>query len=138
MIPFLYRVFIQPTRLRVVDLPVQSISTKDDKTITFKGILTYSIKDIYKLYNTVSHPEMTIGGMTMAAISEYIKSRNVSELSIDEVETDIVKDINAKKYGLGNFSIKITSWANVRTYRLIQDSSWMNEQMDMNYIGQRL
>ena len=80
-IPFIDRVYIQTSRLRMVDLPVQTVSTLDGKTLTIKSVVGYSIKDILKMFNSISHPEMTLSGIVMGGISEYIKSNNSSDIS---------------------------------------------------------
>lgn len=136
-IPFIDRVYIQQTRLRIIDLPVQTVSTKDGKTITIKSVIGYSIKDMFKMYNTISHPEMTLSGIVMGGISEHIKSTESNSVSPLTVETFLLEKLSGTDYGLGDLSIKITSWADVKTFRLIQDSSWMQEQLKMNYVGEK-
>lgn len=116
-IPFYDKVFVQTVRIRAIDSPIQTMSTKDGKTITLKSLVWYSIGDMFKLYNTLSHPEATLSGMVMGYISEYTQAK-----------------INADKYGLKDVSVKITSWAEVKTYRLIQDGSWVNETLIMDAI----
>ena len=136
-IPFIDRVYIQSMRLRMTDLPVQTISTKDNKTITIKSVLGYSIKDIFKLYNTISHPEMTMAGIIMSGIADHIKNTNAQDISIITIETYLLSKLKETDFGLGDLSIKITSWAEVKTYRLIQDGSWLGENLSMKYIGEK-
>ena len=134
-IPFIDQVYVQSIRIRTVDLPIQTVSTKDGKTITVKAMIGYSIQDIYMLYNTLSHPDMTLSGIVMAEISEYIRNTDYSEVNINSLEKEISKRMEQEKYGLGDLSIRITSWALVRTFRLIQDPSWMRETVDMSKMG---
>lgn len=137
-IPFIDRVYIQQTRLRIIDLPVQTVSTLDGKTITIKSVIGYSIKDMFKMYNTISHPEMTLSGIVMGGISEHVINTNSKEVSPLSVEKFLLDKLTETDFGLGDLSIKITSWADVKTFRLIQDSSWMQEQLKMNYVGEKL
>ena len=136
-IPFLDRVYIQQTRLRMIDLPVQTVSTLDNKVITIKAVMGYSIKDVYKVYNTLTHPEMTLAGLVMGGITEHIKKTSSSDLTPESVEKYLLHKLESTDFGLGDLSIKITSWADVKTFRLIQDSSWMSDQLQMNYVGQK-
>lgn len=136
-IPFIDRIYIQPIRVRMIDLPVQTISTLDGKTITIKSVVGYSIKDILKMFNTISHPEMTIGGIVMGGISEYIRTTKLNDLSPKLVEEYLLNNLSKLDYGLGDISIKIPTWAEVKTFRLIQDASWLNENLNMKYIGEK-
>jgi len=130
-IPFVDQIYIQQIRLRTVDLPVQTISTNDGKTITVKSIMTYSITDIFTLYNTISHPELTLAGIVMSEISAYIRSTDSKALDITEMEQNILNKLLERNYGLGDLTVRITSWVEVKTFRLIQDQSWISEGLKM-------
>lgn len=71
-IPFVDRIYIQQTRLRNIDSPMQTVSTLDGKTLTIKSLIGYSIKDVYKMLNNLSHPDTTLSGMVMSRIAEYV------------------------------------------------------------------
>ena len=133
-IPFLDQIYKQEIRLRAVDISMQTVSSKDGEAISVKSVMNYCIKDIYKLYNTISHPEMTLSGIVMSGISEYINNKLNSEISILELEEYITSKLNSVDYGLGDISVKIMSWAKVKTYRLIQDQTWISEGMQMSSI----
>jgi len=51
-------VFIQTIRSRNISLTIKTLSTMDAITISIGAVVSYSIKDIFKLYNTIHHPEM--------------------------------------------------------------------------------
>lgn len=136
-IPFLDRVYIQQTRIRMIDLSVQTCSTLDGKTITLKSIVGYSIKDMYKMYTTISHPEMTLAGLVMGGIAEHIKMMESANVSPKTVEDFLLAKLNKTDYGLADLSIKVTSWAEVKTFRLIQDTSGVWEGLKMDYLGQK-
>lgn len=137
-VPFIDRVYLQQIRLRTIDMPVQTVSTRDGKTITLKAAVAYSIIDIYVMFNKISHPELTLCGLVMGGIADHIKSTDSNGVSPRSVEDYLLNRFNPAEYGLGNLSIKITSWADVKTYRLIQDASWMQEKLKMNYIGEKI
>ena len=44
---------------------------------------------------------------------------------------DVIKELERIDYGLNKISFKITSWAEVKTLRLIQDQSWSFEGLDL-------
>ena len=132
-IPFIDRVYIQQTRLRVLDLPVQTVSTLDGKTVTIKSVVSYCIVDMVKMYNSISQPEITLGGMVMSIISENVTTNKSEDVSPEIIEKLLLENLNGESYGLGELSVKITSWADVKTFRLIQDNSWLYENISMEH-----
>jgi regulator of protease activity HflC (stomatin/prohibitin superfamily) len=134
-IPFIDQVYLQQIRLRTVDLPIQTVSTSDNKTITIKSVMTYSITDMYMLYNTISNPETTLAGIVMSEISDYIRSTDSKGLNTVIMEQNILTKLQERNFGLGDLTVRITSYAEVKTFRLIQDQSWMYAEginMDKN------
>ncbi len=130
-IPFIDKVFIQTRRMRMIDVPMQTVTTKDGKPITIRSAIGYQIKDIFKLYNTISHPEINLSSLVMGAVANYIVSRDLTDISVSGVEEEIRKEFDKMDYGLSDMTFRITTWAEVKTYRLIQDASWMNESLIM-------
>lgn len=133
-IPFIDTVFIQTIRMRMIDAPVQTVSSKDGHTITIKCTIGYKIHDILKLYETLYHPEMTLTGMTMGFIGEYVRDNNIIDITPKQIQEFIAGKINAVEYGLKDLEIKITTFANVKTFRIINDNSWLAENLKMDPI----
>lgn len=133
-IPFVDAVYVQTTRMRMADSPMQTMSTKDGNTITVKSVVGYVIDDVQKLYNTLTHPEMTLASMSMGLVGDYVRSKNISEITPAAIEDFVAKEINATQYGLKDFSIKIVTFAIVKTFRLIQDGTYMGEGLNMQPI----
>lgn len=131
-IPYLDKIYINTVRKRMFDLSIQTITTKDEKTITLKCCAGYKIVDMYILYNSLFHPEITIGSMIMSKISEHIRTQDYKDINIDNLEEEIRKSLDFEKYGLGEISFNILSWSNVKTFRLIQDGSNMYEGLYMD------
>ena len=130
-VPFIDTVYTQTTRMRVVDLPMQTISTKDGNTLSLKSVIGYTIADIQVLYNTLYHPEMTLSSMAMGYIGEFTREREIREITPPEIEKFVNSKIIASDYGLKDLHIRITTFAIVRTYRLIQDGSYLGEGLNM-------
>ncbi len=131
-IPFVDFVFVQTCRMRMIDCPVQTVSTKDGKTVTLKSCVGYSIGDMQLLYNKMSHPEVTLISLSMAHVAEYIRSSNISEISPEKLEASVNAKLNVTAFGLTDVSVRITSWAEVKTFRIIQDQSWIGESLSMD------
>jgi regulator of protease activity HflC (stomatin/prohibitin superfamily) len=131
-IPYFDSIYKQENRLRIVSMPIQTVTTKDFKTITIDSAIGYSIVDIKKLYETLYHPEMTIINIVMSEVSKVIYSNNLDEISISNIEDEILKKLHILDYGLKFESYKIKTFAVVRTYRIINDQSWTNESLHLD------
>lgn len=131
-VPFLDTVYIQCVRLRVISLPMQSLTSKDAKTVTLNGCVGYEITDIEKLYNNMLFPEQTISNIVMGAISDYIYTNDIITTSPSKIEAAVMSKLEIDSYGLQVNYFKLTSFAVVRTYRLIQDHSWTNEGIKLD------
>ncbi len=130
-IPFIDTVYIQTTRMRMIDTPMQTVSTKDGNTVTIKSAIGYTIKDIQVLYNTLYHPEMTLNSMSMGFVGEFVRENLIGEITPLNIESFVNSKITASDYGLKNLTVKITTFAIVKTYRLIQDNSGLYEGLNM-------
>ena len=131
-IPYLDSIYIQESRLRVASMPMQTLTTKDLKTITINGAIGYQISDIVQLYQTLYHPETTLINMTMSEVADYIFTKNLNEITPKEIEKAVINRLTSKNYGLKFEYYRITTFAVVRTFRFIQDQSWVSEGLSMN------
>lgn len=131
-LPYFDSVFIQENRLRVASMPVQTLTSKDEKTITINGAVGYIVSDIKKLYDTLYHPTTTITNMTMSIVSSFVYSKELSEITPKSIQDHVLEELKKTDFGLDFSYFKITNFAVVRTYRLIQDKSWVSEDLQMN------
>lgn len=132
-IPYIDSVYVQECRLRIVNLGMQTLTTKDGKTVTINSVLGYSIEDIEKLYQTLFHPETTVASMAMAEISDYVYANDLSDISSNSIEKACVAKLSGSEFGLKFEHLKLTNFAAVRTFRLIQDQqSWISNDVEMN------
>ena len=131
-IPFLDRVFVQESRTRLIDLPMQTLSTKDNRTLTIKPVVTYHLVDIMLTFNTLAHPEMTLSGIVLGYLSDYVSSKTFDELNKMDAEKFAQDSTDAKNFGLSDIDVKITSWTEVPALRLLQDYSYLVEGMNLS------
>lgn len=124
-IPFLDSFYIQCVRLRVVNLPMQNITSKDFKTITVNGSAGYEITNIETLYNTMYEPESTISNIIMGTIADYIYSNDIIMITPADIEKEVLKNLDLSRYGLNVTYFKMINFAVVKTFRLIQDQSFI-------------
>lgn len=130
-IPFFDSVYIQNTKVRVVDLPVQTITTQDKHTLTVSSIVGYCIDDILTLYNSLYHPDSTIANIVMGRISEYISTHNLDECSPQKIESAMKRELSKTEFGISYKYVRVVSHAVVRTYRLIGDGG-LYDELDMD------
>lgn len=130
-VPLIHSVYVQEKRLRVINLPIQTICTKDGHALTISCSVGYSIDDILKLYQTLYQPDMTIQNIVASKVAEQISDVKLENCRPKEVENGINTALNGVDYGLKFESIRITNFAYVKTFRLIQDQSYMYEGLDL-------
>lgn len=131
-IPFFDTIYIQTTRLRVVSMPLQTVTTKDKQTITLCSAIGYSITDIHKLFNSLFHPESTISNMVLSEVSEYVYTHDLSECNPKDIENLVISKLKNEDYGIKYEYIKIVGYAVVKTYRLIQDGHWTPDGLNLD------
>ena len=126
-IPLFDSFYIQCNRLRVVSFPMQTLTSKDLQTVTINGCAGYEILDIVKLYNNMLYPEQTISNIIMSEIADYMYTNNVKEINPALIEANVLTKLDLDKYGISVKYFKLINFAVVKTFRLIQDHSWISE-----------
>ena len=124
-------VHVQNTRLRFYTVPTQTICTKDRKTVTIGSIVGFSIQDIEILYKNIHSPEEVVCSKTQGIFAELIGQTTSETFSVIIIEETALDYLQSMTWGLKIESVKITDVAFVRTYRIINDSRWGSERMDM-------
>lgn len=123
-IPFVDRVYRQSVRQRTADLRTQTLTTTDGATVTLAGQVGYAIRDIRRLYETLHHAESTILDLVEAVIARTVAETERAACTPTIVEAAAADGVDLERFGLGDVSITITTFAFVRTFRLIQDTRW--------------
>jgi hypothetical protein len=129
-IPFFDTVYLQSTRLRVVQMPPQTISTKDKQTLTVVVCAGYSISNIQTLYQKLYQPESTISNIVMGEISEHIFTHDLDDCKPIDIEKKVMVKLNTEDYGIRYEYVKVIGYAIVKTFRLIQDSHWTPDSLN--------
>lgn len=130
-VPILDLVYVQTDRQRVISVPIQTLTTKDGKTITVNIALRYSIKDISLLYHSFYHPEVTLSNMAMGGVAKFVAINNLDNCGPTEIERDF-KLTDFENKGLKDIAIVVIGYAIVRTYRLIQEGGYMDTGMRLD------
>ena len=120
-IPYLDSIFRQNCRLRITDVPQQTITSADDHTFTIAGALQYRVEDVTPLYNSLHMAEETLAYSVQSLVADYVANATSDVCGPAEVQEVINADIRGRfqNYGLADVRFLLTDYARVRTYRLI-------------------
>src|SRR5687767_4894139 len=121
-IPFVDRVYLQSLRLRVISDAGQTVATADGKVLTVTAVISYEVRNLAVLYGALANPEhmllMLVSGRIAGVISRT-SSALVSIASIEQESQPTPEECEA--WGIGSVTVKVTSFAFVRTYRLLMN-----------------
>jgi len=121
-IPFFDRVYVQNVRERVLNLPVQSVTTKAGECITLSGTVGWRLADVKIAYEQLHNPDDWILNTALAAIAETVY-QSTGECSPESVGAEAMRRLQTKDFGrtrgIEIWNISITDLSKVRTYRLI-------------------
>lgn len=123
-IPFVDAVFKQSVRRRLANLPLQTLTTRDGKTLSLSGVVGYAVADLDQLYATLQHAEDTIINLALAAIADFVHTHDTADCQPADVATEAVATMSLEKYGLGEVSIHLTDFVYAKAYRLLSDTQW--------------
>jgi regulator of protease activity HflC (stomatin/prohibitin superfamily) len=80
---------------QTINLPTQSLLTKDGQTVVAGGVVIYKISDIVKAIGKINwSPEDTAGDITQAAIVEVIASRECNNI-LKNIGGDVEKQLTS-------------------------------------------
>lgn len=125
VVPHVDRVYRQNKRQQCADLPFQTLTTSDGKTLTLSGMVFYTVQDLERLYNTLHDPFGVIRGRAMSAIAGVVHANPAAVCvpTFVEREAGIRVTPLLEEYGLGDVGFTVTDFAYVRTYRLLGDQA---------------
>lgn len=114
---------------QVINLPNQSVTTKDGKSLAISGAVEYSIYDSRKALLEVQNFDVSLQNLSMGIIADYIKQRAYQDcIKLNGLEAQIVESIKdrASDWGLDITRLWITDLAEHHVYRLMtQDTPTM-------------
>ena len=125
-IPLVHQVFVQNTRLLIVDTPNQTVTTADGRVVTLSVVVGYYIADIKQVLTSIQNPREVVNSLAMGAVSAYVTSHGSAECSIPAIEADLIEQLDAKDWGLEFGLVRVTDFAFVKTYRFITNEGSSN------------
>lgn len=129
-IPIIHNVYVVQVRLRVMDTPVQTVSTLDDITISIRMAIGYQVVDVVKFFGSLNDPTMTIANTAQSKASEIISNSSSSKLKQEMIQDGVLKELRAMDCGIRFELVGITNFAKTKPYRLMGDAYWANSDSD--------
>jgi regulator of protease activity HflC (stomatin/prohibitin superfamily) len=126
-IPHVDEVIPQHTVLTTMNLPSQSLVTKDGTNVVVKAVVKYKIFDVktftLEVYDSVDAISDVAQGVVKNAImtSNWEQCRDIENYNIDNQITKKVRT-ELKKLGVSIENVVLTDIAPIRTIRLINES----------------
>lgn len=120
-IPLIDQIDSHMVKTTTLNLPEQSLTTKDNQQIVIKVALKYEVKDVQQLLLEVSGPVDALSDMACGIVRNKIIIREWKDCQEDQLLTDISRAIKveAPKWGLSVVSVTITDLALMRSIRLL-------------------
>ena len=107
---------------QVINLPNQSVTTKDGKTLAISGAVEYSIYDPQKALLDVQNFDASLQNLSMGVIGNYVKQRAYQDcIKQNGFEQEVIERIRdrASEWGLKVSRFWITDLARHHVYRLM-------------------
>lgn len=125
-IPLLDIVETQNVKMQIINLPNQSMRTKDDKSIAISCALAYSISDVLKNWTEVYNHDDSMINLTMGLVADFISKHTWVECEIDLIQNRVSAAVRreAKKWGIEVDHIYVTDLCQSRAIRLLQEQSY--------------
>lgn len=121
--PFFDSVYKQNVRRRVSSIPIQTLTTKDRKSLTVYGSIGYKVLDVLKLHMTLHDAEHSVQQEVLGLVTDYIVQHELIACTPNLITERVKARMNLGKYGLGDVEFFLIGYvADVPTYRLLQDS----------------
>lgn len=119
-IPFADVIYRQSIRRRASMCGTITVTTRDGKTITLSLALQYAIGDLRKLYETLHDAEDTIEMNAVGLAARYVAAHDFDSCLPSAIENEVRLRLHLENFGLMDVEVFITTFAVVRTYRIIQ------------------
>lgn len=110
---------------QVINLPNQSIMTKQGRPLAVSGAIEYSIQDVKKALLEVQNFDTSLQNLAMGIISTYISDIEGDAIDKAKLELEVVRKvrIRAKDWGLRITKFWITDLVEHKCFRIMTHDS---------------
>lgn len=104
-----------------MNLPEQTITTKDGQSVVVRGVLKYEVHDVATLLLEVDSPQDALSDMSQGFIRDTMVEKNWNECNDPEIVKQMATKIKreAKKWGIEVIALTLTDLALMRSIRLL-------------------
>lgn len=117
-----------PVKEQVINLPNQSITTKDDVLLAISGVIKYEIFDPKKAILNVQDYDESLQNLAMGTIASYVRRTSGD---YDDIEKEVLEELKmeADNWGIDILDFLITDFAEHKVFRIMtQDTQkWINQ-----------
>lgn len=122
-IPFLDEVISQTVVTTTMQLPAQSLYTKDKKHIVCKAIIKYSVEDVKTLLLETWDAVDAISDTTQGIIKDEIMDLDLAEITKDTDNAITIKARReAKRWGVKIEKVTFTNLGEIKSIRLFNET----------------
>lgn len=123
-IPHVDEVFIQHTVLTTINLPSQSLVTKDGINVVVKAVVKYRISDVKAFQLEVYDSVDAISDVAQGIVKDIIMTSTWEQCRDLEIDNTITKKVRSelKKLGVQIEKVTLTDIGPMKTLRLINES----------------
>jgi len=117
--------------VQIIDLPVQSLLTKDGKLLAISGAIEYIIVDVEKALLNVQDFDKSLPTLGMGLISEYVDDCTLSQCrDWDKLKKPILRMLRtrAKDWGIQVTRLYKTDLVPHKVYRMMSKASIIFEE----------
>jgi regulator of protease activity HflC (stomatin/prohibitin superfamily) len=124
-IPFVDKVLTNHVAWTTLNLPPQSLVTKDEKNIVVSAVVKYRVVDIETFLMDVYDATDALSDMTQAVVKKGIMSKTWEECKAEELDGELTKRARAeaRKWGIEVSALTLANLATIRSIRLFNDST---------------
>lgn len=122
-IPFADRVYEDVIMTTTLELPPQTLTTRDEKQVVAKAIVKYDIADIKLFMLSVYDAKDAISDITQGIIKKTISTLEWQQCNDNELDNTITKKVRVelRKWGINTQQVTFTNIGIIRSIRLFND-----------------
>jgi len=124
-LPLITHIKIDTVALQPHDLPFQSLTTKDNKTVVLSTVLNIRILDVRKAFGETPDIQTVICDIGRSAVAREVFGLTYEQLklSIEEEDDSITSKVQSdlEEYGVFVEQVKIIEMIQCKNYRILQD-----------------
>ena len=138
-VPIVHQALVFPIRTRTVYVPMQTLRSKDGRTVVIGLILKYEIADLFLVLDSLHNPGATLAHLAQGIVGKLVPTLDGSEVVASTISKAINGEINPGQYGVSAFDIMVSDNADLsqRTFRLIQEQRWFSPDSEIDKMARQ-